>query len=40
MALSFQDNTVAQGDAKDGEFCMENRQQKKERSPRGALFSN
>jgi hypothetical protein len=40
MTLSFQDNTVARGSAKGGEFFRENRQQKKERSPGGALFSN
>jgi hypothetical protein len=40
MALSFQDNTAAQAGSKDGgEFLWENRQQKKERSPRVALFS-
>jgi len=40
MALSFQDNTAARGGVKTGEFFLKNRQQKKERSPRGALFSD
>jgi hypothetical protein len=40
IALSFQDNTAARGGAKGGEFFMEDRLQNKERSPRGALFSN
>jgi len=40
MELTFQDNTAARGGAKGGEFLMEDRQKNKERSPRGALFSN
>jgi len=41
MALSFQDTIAAQAGAKSRcEFFLENRQQKKERSPRGALLSN
>src|SRR5258706_5146830 len=39
IALSFQDNTAARGGAKGGDFFMVDRQQNKDRSPRGALFS-